>query len=114
MDWIIYTIMVIFATPFGDDSRLLGCFSSLEAAKTAADKFIAMHAELLDNSWYYNRIIRIEMDSREMNMSKLDSLSILTYDGVTKKWLKSPMADRLVKSTLELSTEDDTDESSNS
>lgn len=114
MDVIIYTVMVTFGSPFGSYSSLLGCFSSLEAAKAAADRLIETHADLIKYGYFYDKMIRIEIGSRDMNECKLYSFAILTYSGTAKEWLKNPLADRLVKSTLKLSTEDDADGQSNS
>ncbi len=112
MDVIIYTVMVTFMSPFSDYSSLLGCFSSLEAAKAAADEFISTHADLIKYGYFYDKLTRIEIARRGMNESRLYNFSILTYSGTTKEWMRNPLVDRLTQSELHM--EVDKDEPSNS
>lgn len=113
MNDLIYTVMVTFTSPFGSYSSLLGCFSSLEAAKAAADQLIETHADLIKYGYFYDNLTRIEIDKRNLNERKLYSFAILTYSGTAKEWLKNPLLDRLVKSTVQISTKEDNDDSSN-
>lgn len=106
----IYTVMVTFTTFYGNYSSLLGCFDSMETARAAADELIKTHADLIKYGYFYDKLTRIEIANRDMNESRLYSFPILTYSGTTKEWIKNPLLDRLVKSTLQLSTEDDKDE----
>lgn len=111
MDGEIYTVMVTFTSPFGSYSSLLGCFSSLEAAKAAADQLIETHADLIKYGYFYDKLIRIDIARRGMNESRLYNFSILTYSGTTKEWMRNPLVDRFTQSELHM--EVDKDEPSN-
>lgn len=102
MDGEIYTVMITFTAFFGIYSSLFGCFDSMEAAKAAADELIKTHSELNE------LITRIDITRRGINETELYNFSILTYSGVTKKWMRNPLADRFTQS--ELHTEDDKNE----
>lgn len=108
MDVIIYTVMVTFTAFFGSYSSLLGCFSSLEAAKAAADELIKTNTELIKYGQFYDKITYISIARRGMDESRLYDFSILTYSGTTKEWMRNPLIDRFTQSELHM--EDDKNE----